>query len=115
MTFFGILLYLRRIGLISVEAKKWPYVFSSQTLRPLRLLANRRKLSREEPGASARIEHRRTVGHAPGHGAVGCADALGSALLRETGRHRCTRRRPDRTSPGAAGRPGSGLWSPVGN
>src|ERR1039457_4422928 len=100
---------------ISVEENRWPDVFSSQTHRLLRLSPDRRELSRTGPGASARIEHGRTVGHASGHGAVGSADAFGATLLRETGGPRCPRRWSDRTGPGATGRPGSGLWSLVGN
>src|SRR6267154_1046472 len=110
-----VLLHLCRRWLIAVGEKKWFYVFPRQTHRLLRLLANRRKLSREEPGASARIEHRRAVGHAPGHGAVGCADAFGATLLREADGYRRACRRSDRTGPGAASRPGPGVWPLVGS
>src|ERR1022692_3318712 len=109
MAFCGFPLHPMNIGFISVEEKKRPYVFSSQTHGLLRLPANRRKFSRAGPGAPARVEHGRAVGHAPSLGAVGYADAFGASLLRETGGHRCTCRRPDRTSAGATGWSGSGL------
>src|SRR5664279_2424650 len=100
MGIISCLLHSSIVGAISVEENKWPYVFSSQTHWLLRLPPDRRELSRTRSGSSASIEHGRTVGHAPGHGAVGSADALGAALLRETGGHRCPRRWPDRTGPG---------------
>src|ERR1039457_5671312 len=109
MAFCGFLLQLRSTELMPVEEKKRPYVFSSQTHWLLRLPTNRRKLSRAGPGAPARVEHGRAVGHAPSLGTVGSADAFGSSLLRETGGHRCAGCRPDRTRAGAAGRSGSGL------
>src|ERR1035438_10930243 len=109
MSFCGFILQLRSAGPRPVEEKKPPYVFSSETHWLLRLPTNRRKLSREGPGAPARVEHGWAVGHAPSLGTVGYADAFGSSLLRETGGHRCACCRPDRTGAGAARRSGSGL------
>src|ERR1035438_1062164 len=109
MAFCGCLLQLMSTDLMPAEEKKRPYVFSNQTHWLLRLPTNRRKLSREGPGASARVEHGRAVGHAPSLGTAGYADAFGSSLLRETGGHRCACCRPDRTRTGAGGRSGSGL------
>src|ERR1022692_2074330 len=109
MAFCGCLLQLMSTDLMPAEEKKRPYVFSNQTHWLLRLPTNRRKLSRAGPGASARVEHGRAVGHAPSLGTVGYADAFGASLLRETDRHRCACRRPDRTGAGSADRSGPGL------
>src|ERR1035438_2118703 len=71
MAFCGCLLQLMSTDLMPAEEKKRPYVFSNQTHWLLCLPTNRRKLSREGPGASARVEHRWAVGHAPSLGTVG--------------------------------------------
>src|ERR1019366_5643549 len=97
MVFCGFPLHPMNTGSMSVEEKKRPYVFSSQTHWLLRLPTNRRKLSRARPGAPARAERGRAVGRAPSLGTVGYAVAFGSSLVRETGGQRCACRRPDRT------------------
>src|SRR6266496_1617146 len=97
------------------RGKERPDVFSRQTHWHLCLPPNRRKLSPEQPGASACVEHRRPARRTPSYRAIGCPDALRPALLRKAGGDRCACRRSDRAGRGATGRARSGLWPFVGS